>query len=140
MPKVVLKVGDLVKGNSKLILQKRGRITEVCTENQKKKFRVEWNDSSVGVIFGRSLKKIAADGPPSPLIGPIIGGNVIAVPNREDDNYSEEGGESDDGASSDGQEDFDIENEIDPEDGLNLTPGVQVARYVKNRIFWLDYH
>ena len=57
MLRVVLKVGDLVKGTSKITQRKRGRITEVHDVNQKKKFRVQWKDESVGIIFERSLKK-----------------------------------------------------------------------------------
>ena len=134
MPRASLKVGDLVNGNSKLLQRKRGRITEVCTGAQKKQFRVEWDDTSVGVIFGRSLKKIEAVGDPPPVIGPTILGNVIAGPLREDDNYSENAGDSDADASSDGQEDLEVENEVHPEDGLILTPEGEVARYVKNRV------
>jgi len=113
-----LKAGDLVKGKSKLLIQKRGRIAEVITEGPKKKFRVEWNDSTSGVIFARSLEKIAADEPPGILIGPQIGGNDIRAPHREDDYYIENEEESDSGHSSDGQENLDEDNELHPEDGL----------------------
>ena len=86
------------------------------------------------------LKKIEANAPPSPLIGPTIVENETAVPNIEDDNYSEHDRDSDDDTNYDVQEDLDVENEVDPEDGLTWTPGSPVARYVKNRILWFDYH
>ena len=51
-----LKAGDLVKGKSKLLLRKRGRVVEVISDGPKKKYRVDWTDSTSGVIFGRSLE------------------------------------------------------------------------------------
>ena len=59
-----------MKGKSKLLQRKRGRVTGVLTEGSKKKYRIEWTDSSVGDIFGRSLEKNPAGDAPgvaSPL-------------------------------------------------------------------------
>lgn len=129
-----------MKGKSKLLLQKRGRVTEVVTEGSKKKFRVEWTDSTSGVIFARSLEKISADVNPPPFIGPIIGEQETPPPHREDEYYREDNEESDDGMDSDGQSNLDVENEQQPEDGLVETPAGPQRRCVLYCLYFVNLH
>jgi hypothetical protein len=113
-----LKAGDLVKGKSKLLLRKRGRVVEVISDGPKKKYRVDWTDSTSGVIFGRSLEILPDNDAPNPVYGPRNIDLTPPVPPREDDNYRENDDESNDEAESDRDGSLGGENELQPEDGL----------------------
>lgn len=119
-----------MKGKSKLIEKKRGRVTEVVTQGTKKKYRVTWDDSSTGVIFARSLEKIPVVGAPPPFIGPTLGENQNHLPHREDDLYEEQNEDSDSGIDSERERDLDVDNEIQPEDGLVPDHNFPVRRCV----------
>jgi hypothetical protein len=114
-----------VTGKSKLLLRKRGRVTDVITDSHQKKYRVAWSDSTSGVIFGRSLQKSLPLEAPDPLIGPTPIAHRTPVPHREDDYYSEEHEDSDNGDDSDGNEFVERDNE----DGMEHTaPNVAQGR------------
>ena len=112
-----------MKGRSKLLLRKRGRVSEVISEGSRKKYLIEWTDSTSGVIFGRSLEKFVAESAPCQIIGPIIGGHDdIPGPRREVEMHEEDDEVSHDADNVEENRSVDEDNEIHPEDGFVEAP------------------